>query len=236
MAKARPSLRQGPLTKPVATLPAPKKPPPYPGLPGVTQRGSTTPGFLKIPETAQAPPGVTLAGGNAAAQAQAARDPFAPDEVYTGEQGVFGRRLTNTLSGIATDENQEAYDSGFALTRDPNETGPNGVITPGRVTGFTLDVTNPFSKASLLQRSYENARRATQGSFAARGHLYSGGRIAAQNSNNFRRDQSNDALRAAFQRFISQSAARRSGAHDQYDVDTLASRGRLRDRNAASAV
>lgn len=232
---ARPRLRQTPMTRPKAVV-APKAAPisSIPGFP--TGPRSTTPGFLKIPETATPPPGVTLSGGVAAAAATNARDPFAPDEVFTGEQAAFGKRYGSTLGALGVQENQEAYDSGFSLDRKPSETLPDGTIVPGAVTGFHLDPSNPFSKASLLQRSYENSRRATQGSFAARGHLYSGGRIAAQASNAFRRDQSDSALRSAFQRFLSSAAASRTGARDQYDIDSLGSRGRLRDRNSNAPI
>lgn len=74
---------------------------------------------------------------------------------------------------------------------------------------------NPYSRAALLQRSYDQNQRRTQNSMAAAGQLYSGATQNARNFNSFNYGQAGDALRKDFGSRISQIGVQRQGALDQ---------------------
>lgn len=48
--------------------------------------------------------------------------------------------------------------------------------------GYNDPLTNPYSKAALLEQSYNNAQRSNTNNYAARGQLYSGSLTNAQNT------------------------------------------------------
>lgn len=195
--------------------------------------GKPTSSFLKISDGFTKPYGGSLApgAGNAALSQRQSQTP--PDEFFAPEIAGYNKQLSGGLGDLATQENSTAGDFGFKLNRAGDQTLPDGTVVPGAVTGFQLDVSNPFSKASLLQKSFESAQRGTNAGFAARGHLYSGGRISAQNRNDFNNEQGNDALRRAFQDFIANTGSRRRGLSDNYDQNVLNAKRGLRDRQTA---
>lgn len=75
---------------------------------------------------------------------------------------------------------------------------------------------NPYSRAALLQRSYDQNQLRTQNSMAAAGQLYSGATQSARNFNRFNYGQAGDALRKDFGSRMSQVGLQRQGAQNQY--------------------
>lgn len=75
---------------------------------------------------------------------------------------------------------------------------------------------NPYSRAALLQRSYDQNQRRTQNSMASAGQLYSGATQSARNFNNFNYGQAGDALRKDFGSRVGQIGLQRQGAQSQY--------------------
>jgi hypothetical protein len=60
------------------------------------------------------------------------------------------------------------------------------------------DSSNPFSRAAMLQESYNRSKLGTTNSLAAQGQLYSGAMINAQNENQHQYSIQNDALQRAY--------------------------------------
>lgn len=146
----------------------------------------------------KAPKGVfsatSLAGPSRARQPQVASyvQP-GPDESYK-DQTYF-----DTTSGISRNlDNLRAYtvdagknigtDYGIDYTGDPVNGAANFTIAPD------VDVTNPFSRAALLKRSYQQATAGNTNSMAARGQLYSGALQRAQNETGRQNLQAQDSL------------------------------------------
>lgn len=119
------------------------------------------------------------------------------DPIY--EQTVSNNNQTrdNTLGSIEYQRGRDLTDAGYVQ-------GADG--------GFTLDPSNPFSKAALLQRHYDQSQAASKNGLAAQGQLYSGALQNAQNENRFQFDQGSNANLLSLQDALQGLADRRTGA------------------------
>lgn len=166
------------------------------------QRSATGGSFLRIPETSTGS-GVALAGGKAAAAAhpgyQGGSVGTPIDPIYDQQVGAAQRTRDDTLSALAQQRN--AGLSSFGYTAD-----------------LQFDPNNPFSQAALLKRSYDQARRATTTSIAARGGLYSGSLQNAQADVNHRQGQSEDALKRRLVEFLTKNTNAATTAKNDYET------------------
>lgn len=87
--------------------------------------------------------------------------------------------------------------------------------------GFT-DQSSPFSRAKMLQRSFEQRALGTTNSMAARGQLYSGALSNMQAGNRFGYEQDLDAALREYQAERSDLARQRLGAQSAYDEGVTA--------------
>lgn len=87
--------------------------------------------------------------------------------------------------------------------------------------GFN-DQSNPFSRANLLHRNFQQQTLANTNSFAAQGQLYSGALSSAQGSTRYGYEQDNDAALRDYQAELSELARLRMGAQTTYDEGLLA--------------
>ena len=101
------------------------------------------------------------------------------------------------MAGIGLSRSRLGFDTGF---------GANGQV----------DLSNPYSQAMMLQRSWEQGQRGTQNSMAAAGQLYSGARKNAITEGNFQYERNRSNLQTSAQR--------------GYEDLTLAERGLADDR------
>jgi hypothetical protein len=112
--------------------------------------------------------------------------PAAPPPVVVQPQ-PFDPQLEAARQGAAW--NQQT--SGAEATYQRGQTAAN--------TGFNADgsvnTSNPYSQATLLQDSYKRSVTGTNNSYAAQGQLYSGARVNAQAANDRGYSQGYDALR-----------------------------------------
>lgn len=69
---------------------------------------------------------------------------------------------------------------------------------------FEVDPSNPFSKAALLQRVYDQRGEGIGNALGARGHYFSGAYQTEQDANKFQRDQATDQNLSGFQQTLSQ--------------------------------
>jgi hypothetical protein len=97
---------------------------------------------------------------------------------------------------------------------DPNDPKflPHLNVQPGQkpITGF--DTSNPYSRAALLQRSYDQTKQGNTTSYAARGQLYSGALGNAQNAAQTNFNTSSDQLRGSFNEQVRQWLSGLGGA------------------------
>lgn len=167
-----------------------------------------------------------------AAPAAPALTPYSP-----GVQGQLDQEssgiaadLKSTVAGITQAEDRGANDYGFAVKYKP-DVGPNGERT---VESFSVDPANPFSRAALLQRSYDNAKRTTTNSYAASGQLYAGSMQNAQNENARGFQQGDNSLRQAFADFVLGNETRRTDAVAAAGRSTTTAAGQALDRQMAT--
>jgi hypothetical protein len=122
---------------------------------------------------------------------------IASNETYQRELGGAIDRKNQTLAGL--DDQQRQLGVSYGL---------------GQMGGSFTN--NPYSRAALLQRSYDQNQRRTINSMAGAGQLYSGATQGAANFNRFNFGQSSDALQKDFGARTSQIDLQRQSANDQF--------------------
>lgn len=119
----------------------------------------------------------------------------------------LGANRDNALAQATYGEGRAASDFGFQLNRDPS----TGFATAGG-----LDLSNPFSKMSLLQRSYETSKRSTSNQYAAMGQGFSGAFGAQQRENTHGYQQDYNALTQQFADLLAGFTQDRVNAQSAY--------------------
>lgn len=161
------------------------------------ERGTNTGTFNRGPAQAPAP-------GASAALPGLPVDPF-----YDAAVGSANRNLAAGLAQLQYQRGQ--LGSTFGLGIDPS-----GAVFE--------DVSNPYSRAATLQKLYDQSRRGTGTTMAARGQLYSGAMQNAQNQNAQTNLQRRDEMIRQFmaaQQDLRQRELSAGGAH----ADALAQAG-----------
>lgn len=149
-------------------------------------------GVANNPAAASAPPSPASVSTDAPASAA---DPNAwwQDSTYNttaGPGGTIQTGLANLKTYLGGAAKKTASDLGVTVTGDP-------LGDPSQVSysiDDNVDVTNPFSRAALLKRSYQQHQAGNTNSMAARGQLYSGALQNAQNETTRQNLQGQDAL------------------------------------------
>ena len=154
------------------------------------------------------PPKLGLSPGQAQGQPTApAQRPV--DPIYDQTIGGLQKRRDDTLAGLTQQKVGTLADYGYGATFDP---------TSGDVTGLSFDPANPFSRAALLRRNYQQAKTGTANSLASRGQLYSGAMANAQNANDFGYLQGENSLQGALTQTLIGIAQRGRGAGTDYEL------------------
>jgi hypothetical protein len=126
------------------------------------------------------------------------------DAGLTSAYGTADTNYANTLAAINAQQPAIQRTYGF------NESGE-------------VDPSNPFGRAQLLQRSYQQSKRGTNNSMAARGQLYSGATQRALNDAQFNYQANDAALRNEYgQRLAELSAQRAVAANTRNDAKASA--------------
>ena len=179
-----------------------------------------------------------------------------PDDPYTTAEGQRQRALASMLDSARGGEATTGLDYGFGFTRyaadvtDPNDptrvihragevdqtsyTQPTSFTSGDTVGGYgNTDPNNPFSRASMLHKSYANANNVSSGSFANRGQLSSGAYQRAQGRNTMGYDQGRDSLLKGFAARLGEFQGQRNTAYSTYDTSGLQNSNDLFGRNTA---
>lgn len=118
--------------------------------------------------------------------------PYLTDPLYLADIGTANKQKETTLANLGTQRTLAATDYGYNPTYDEH----------GLVKSLAVDPNNPYSKAALLTKSYQDNLRRNQGSFASRGQLYAGSLGVAQSLEDQNFSQGSNSLTNAFIRFI----------------------------------
>lgn len=125
------------------------------------------------------------------------------DPVYDNTIGTLQRTRDTTLAGLTGQRTRTLADYGY------NE-GVGGSLT--------VNPNDPFSKAALLQRTYDQRRTGNTNSYAARGQLYSGALQNAQDAANFGQLRDSDQLQKALINFLAGNTGARNTAQTNYEL------------------
>ena len=183
-------------------------------------------------------------------------DGSSPDDSYTTAEGQRQRALASMLDSATGGEATTGLDYGFGFTRyaadvvDPNDpkriihragevdqtsyTQPTSFTSGDTVGGYgNTDPNNPFSRASMLHKSYANANSVSSGSFANRGQLGSGAYQRAQGRNTMGYDQGRDSLLKGFAARLGEFQGQRNTAYNTNDTTAATNSRDLFDRRLA---
>lgn len=131
------------------------------------------PGVSRASTPTQTPAQLVAAmGGQSTAAAADAAGPAALpfNEAYAGSISQAHTTRANTETALRAQRARTLLDYGYAEGDDPEHT-------------LSLDPNNPAGRAQALQRQWQQAKRGTLTTAAARGHLRSGSLVEQQNAN-----------------------------------------------------
>lgn len=124
------------------------------------------------------------------------------------------------------------------LSQTQSDLAGRGLATEQQY-GFGEDQSNPFSRANMLQRQYQQGSAMATNSYASQGQLYSGALSRAQAENRFGFEQGMDTSLREYQAELSDLSRQRLGAQSTYDEGVAAAEASrleegLQDRPEAS--
>lgn len=193
---------------------APKPKPPR-NAPGVTDlasavawakaHGHQTAGPYSSPNSDIGDPPVPIGSPASTAPANAAGDPNKPvaTPAAPGWQDSTYNNAISGLQGNLKNFGASLTGAGNTLMADYGITGPafdpyNFDPAKNTPDNFAVDTTNPYSRAALYKKSYDQASSGDGNRMAAQGQLYSGAYQNAQNADTANLNQNNNALLTDF--------------------------------------
>lgn len=150
------------------------------------------------------------AGGSpvsASGRTDDANKPLPFDAQYDAEVGAAGRSRDTTLAGISRERNDALATYGYTGTFDAN----------GNLTDRQFDPSNPFSRAALLKRTYDQSSRGNVNRMAVRGQLNAGSFQNLKNNTDFGYMQGEDANQKSLNALIGSLIGRQQAANTSYD-------------------
>jgi DNA-binding transcriptional MerR regulator len=180
--------------------------------PKTAAKGPTTPtnqgGHVYVPKPPPNPYATPSAGLKQAAAGIAGTDfsgvhaaatPAAP---YKGTPWDSAEQLS--VAGADAKYNNALLNSGYKRTAYEQEYG----LDPG----YNDYKANPYSRAALLEKTYQRSQRASGNSLAAAGQLYSGASQNAETYNREHKDQERNALEATYRKALQGVTEEETGA------------------------
>lgn len=148
------------------------------------------------------------------------------DPIYEAAVGGAGRSRETQLAQFTAARPRLLADFGYTAS---------GYDSSGAPTGLAFDTNNPFSRAALLKRSYEQQQQGTVTSYSARGHRpgLSGALQRQQATNEFGYQQRGDSLQKALTNSLVDVASGERSANTEYENTVGFAKG---DRLARAAA
>jgi hypothetical protein len=125
------------------------------------------------------------------------------DPAYEGQVAALARNRDDTLLSLAGQRTQGLQDYGFTQA-------PTGAVA--------FDPSNPFSRAALLRKNYQESKQGTQTGMAARGQLYAGALQTAQAANDTGFNQNENSLERALIGFLTNNQGAQNRARSAYET------------------
>ena len=139
------------------------------------------------------------------------------DPAYVAGTGAVNSGLDNLYTSLGFNPTTGAYGGG-AYDRGAQSYGYDA--QGGRITDPNSPLFNPYSRAALLQKSYENTSRYNTNSMASRGQLYSGALQNAQNDASHNYSVGDDELRRSATNYYAGLRDQAVAGTDDARVDT----------------
>lgn len=133
----------------------------------------------------------------------------------------------NTVTDLGVTRDNAIGDYNYDINTGGNNYGfKPGYDAAGNPSGnYAVDPSDPFSKMSLLQRSYENTTRGTTNNYASSGQLYSGSLRNAQTNNSFNFEQGKDSLMKDFTDLLIGAVRGKRNAGSDYNSGVASAAG-----------
>lgn len=159
------------------------------------------------------------------ARAYIDRDPF-----YQKALDSLAKQRVAALNAASEGERSLASDYGLGITQNDSGatfTGQWAASDPGRL---GIDPSNPFSRASLLNKAYFVAGKVGEGSYANRGLLTSGAYGRNMQRDAFRNEMNRDQLIKQFGASLQDYRQRRADAETNFTNQSLSARESAQQR------
>ena len=160
------------------------------------------PGNLPDPNNPPAPP----------SPPRPAFDGYAPDSFYNDAIAQIAARRQMALNAATEGERSLSNDYGLGINQDGSGATYTGQWAASDRNQLGIDPSNPFSRASLLNKSYFVAGKVGEGSYANRGLLTSGAYQRNQSRDAFRFEGGKDSLLKSFASSLQDYRQRRAQA------------------------
>lgn len=158
------------------------------------------------------PPAQSGGGGGGGGDKPPAFDGYTPDSFYNDALAQIAANRQRALDATTEGERGLANDYGLGITQDADGAKFTGTWAASDANQGGIDPSNPFSRASLLNRSYFTAGRVGEGSYANRGLLTSGAYQRSQARDTFRFEGGKDSLLKSFASSLQDYRQRRAQA------------------------
>lgn len=155
---------------------------------------------------------------------------YAPDDIYNEALSTIAANRRRTLDSATEGERALAGDYGLGITQDDTGAKFTGQWAASDANMGGIDPSNPFSRASLLNKSFFSANRIGEGSYANRGLLTSGAYQRSQQRNAFGFEQGRDQLLRQFASGLQGYRDRRSQAESDASSQGFSARNDLFNR------
>lgn len=137
---------------------------------------------------------------------------YTPDSIYNDTLASIAARRQMALNAATEGERGLSNDYGLGINQDASGATYAGQWAASDQNQLGIDPSNPFSRASLLNKSYFVAGKVGEGSYANRGLLTSGAYQRNQNRDAFRFEGGKDSLLKSFASQLQDYRQRRAQA------------------------
>lgn len=194
--------------------------PPKPVVPGMPKKtsqglGSLATALANIQKTANAgQPLATSTPPPAAPAVTQTRRPIEEDAGYQQQIATAARNRDSTFTDIDRQRGQTLQQFGYTAQFNPDQS-----IVAGTLAAAPTDPNNPFSRAALLKRAYDDRKRGTETSYAARGQQFAGSMVNANNRIDLENLQSQNAMSSQLADILAGLFAKRRQAGVAFDEE-----------------
>lgn len=154
-----------------------------------------------------------------------------PDSQHQTALAILAENRDRALNAANAGEKSTAYNYGLGITQDDNGATFSGQWAGSDPNQGGIDPSNPFSRASLLNKSYFTAGKVGEGSYANRGMLTSGAYQRNQGRDAFRFESGKDSLLKDFASQLQAYRQQRADARSTYGTGVIGANTDLYNRN-----